>query len=281
MVIAVLSVLLFCLVLLRLIGFQGRSAPQKAGDVAYGFSQMQGLQEVQADRGEVVKTNAGVLGILADGIGRENTGKVSAQIAVDTAADAFEPYQTLTNPSYFFRTVFHEADVRIQQTIGERRGGACLALVFIGGGMLHYALAGDIRIGLVRNGELIPLSKGHTLDVLAKEAYEAGKISRKEAIWSFDEKRRWNYVGMDGFHDVEEPEQPIRLKEGDVCVLITRGIWQSMSEAQLEDMLQGTESLAEKARQIAWYAGRIPKKDQENGSVLLLDVGAAARGGNA
>jgi len=30
---------------------------------------------------------------------------------------------------------------------------------------LHYALAGNIRIALFRHGELIPLSKGQTLDV--------------------------------------------------------------------------------------------------------------------
>lgn len=241
-----------------------------AEEKGWGTAQTGGSREIQADRVEVIKTGAGVLGILADGIGRENTGRVCAQIALDAAADAYEPYQVLTNPEYLFRTVCREANVRIQKTIGERRGGACLGLVFLGDGYLHYGLVGDIRIALFRGGELIPLSQGHTLDVLARQAYEEGRISKKEAIWSMEEKRRWNYLGMDGFKEIEVPEQPVRLKKGDLAVMVSRGIWQELSWADLEDLLSGDESLPEKARQIAWAAGRSPGDDKENGSVVIL-----------
>ena len=236
----------------------------------WGISQTFGNRQVQADRAEVLVTGAGILGIMADGIGKANTGKVSAHIALDTAADAYEPYKALANPEYFFRTVFGQANLRIQQTLGQRRGGACLGLVYLGGGFLHYGLAGDIRIALFRGGEVIPLSQGHTLDVLARQAYDQGRISRREAIWSMEETRRWNYLGMDGFREIELPQQPIRLKPGDLVLMMTRGIWQELSWAQIEDLLAGRESLKEKARQITWAAGRGPGEEKENGSVMLM-----------
>ena len=269
---AILPVLLAVLLLVRLVLARTSSGkkPMTAEEKGWGTAQTGGSREIQADRVEVIKTGAGVLGILADGIGRENTGRVCAQIALDAAADAYEPYQVLTNPEYLFRTVCREANVRIQKTIGERRGGACLGLVFLGDGYLHYGLVGDIRIALFRGGELIPLSKGHTLDVLARQAYEEGRISKKEAIWSMEEKRRWNYLGMDGFKEIEVPEQPVRLKKGDLAVMVSRGICQELSWADLEDLLSGDESLPEKARQIAWAAGRSPGDDKENGSVVIL-----------
>ena len=42
---------------------------------------------VQADNAQVWDSSAGTLAVLADGIGRSNTGMVCAQIAVDTVLD--------------------------------------------------------------------------------------------------------------------------------------------------------------------------------------------------
>ena len=249
---------------------RGRAGRRRRGEESWGTAQTRGSREIQADMTEIRKTRAGVLAILADGIGRENTGRVCAQIALDAAADAYEPYEVLTNPEYLFRTVCREANARIQKTIGERRGGACLGLAFLGNGHLYYGVVGDIRIALFRGGELIPLSQGHTLDVLARQAYEAGRISKKEAVWSMEEKRRWNYLGMDGFREIEIPERPIRLKRDDLVVMVSRGIWQALSGADLEDLLAGGESPQEKARQIVWAAGRKPGDDKENGSAVIL-----------
>ena len=249
---------------------RGRAGRRRRGEESWGTAQTRGSREIQADMTEIRKTRAGVLAILADGIGRENTGRVCAQIALDAAADAYEPYEVLTNPEYLFRTVCREANARIQKTIGERRGGACLGLAFLGNGHLYYGVVGDIRIALYRGGELIPLSQGHTLDVLARQAYEAGRISKKEAVWSMEEKRRWNYLGMDGFREIEIPERPIRLKRDDLVVMVSRGIWQALSGADREDLLAGGESPQEKARQIVWAAGRKPGDDKENGSAVIL-----------
>ena len=249
---------------------RGRAGRRRRGEESWGTAQTRGSREIQADMTEIRKTRAGVLAILADGIGRENTGRVCAQIALDAAADAYEPYEVLTNPEYLFRTVCREANARIQKTIGERRGGACLGLAFLGNGHLYYGVVGDIRIAPYRGGELIPLSQGHTLDVLARQAYEAGRISKKEAVWSMEEKRRWNYLGMDGFREIEIPERPIRLKRDDLVVMVSRGIWQALSGADLEDLLAGGESPQEKARQIVWAAGRKPGDDKENGSAVIL-----------
>ena len=249
---------------------RGRAGRRRRGEESWGTAQTRGSREIQADMTEIRKTRAGVLAILADGIGRENTGRVCAQIALDAAADAYEPYEVLTNPEYLFRTVCREANAGIQKTIGERGGGARLGLAFLGNGHLYYGVVGDIRIALYRGGELIPLSQGHTLDVLARQAYEAGRISKKEAVWSMEEKRRWNYLGMDGFREIEIPERPIRLKRDDLVVMVSRGIWQALSGADLEDLLAGGESPQEKARQIVWAAGRKPGDDKENGSAVIL-----------
>ncbi len=235
-----------------------------------GVSQTTGTCGLQSDCVQAVRTRAGVMAVMADGIGRANTGKVSAQIAVDTVLDRYEPYQVLNHPEYFFRTAFQEANLRIQKTIGERRGGASLGAVYLSGAAASYALAGDIRIALLRGEELIPVSQGHTVDVLAAASYREGKLSRREALWSQEEKRVWNYLGMDGFRQVEMGELPIRLKTGDVVLMASRGIWQEVPPGELEDLLLAGGSLQEKAERIVRAAEASDSKERENGSILLV-----------
>lgn len=77
---------------------------QKTTQVDAGIAQTTGNKEIQADKAQVVATNAGRIAVLADGIGKKNTGQVCAQIAMDTILDQYEPYQILNNPDYLFKT---------------------------------------------------------------------------------------------------------------------------------------------------------------------------------
>lgn len=248
-----------------------------------GIGQTTGNKELQADRAWVERSSAGILAVVADGIGKKNTGQVCAQIAIDTVLDRYEPYTVLNEPDYFFRTAFYEANRRIQETLGERRGGASLGAVFVNKTHLYYAIAGNIQIALFRGGELIPLSQGQTLDVLAVKAWEDGKLSRQEAIWSMEEKRLWNYLGLDGFHEIEIGSQPVQIRPGDIALLATCGISEEISWSELEDILVGPGDLQEKAERVIRLAEEKEGTQKENGSVLLLgtllDDGKPGRSG--
>lgn len=243
---------------------------QKTTQVDAGIAQTTGNKEIQADKAQVVATNAGRIAVLADGIGKKNTGQVCAQVAMDTILDQYEPYQILNNPDYLFKTAFYEANRRIQATLGERRGGVSLGVAFMNQTHLHYALAGNIRIALFRHGELIPLSKGQTLDVLAQDAWKDGKISRQEAVWSMEESRMWNYLGMDGFHEIELCSCPVQLKPQDVVFMATCGIFEELSWSEIEDILAGPGSLQEQADAIVRAAEGKESKEKENGSVVIF-----------
>ncbi len=86
-------------------------------------------------------------------------------------------------------------------------------------------------------GEMIPLSKGQTLDVLAAQAYEDGKISRQDTLWSMEEKKVWSYLGQDGFHEIEVCEKPVLLKPEDKVLLTSKGIFEEVSWREIEDIL--------------------------------------------
>lgn len=235
-----------------------------------GIAQTTGSRQVQADIAQAWESRAGIMAVLADGIGSANTGTVCAQVAADTILDRFEPYHELNDPVYFFKTAFLEASRRIQRTIGERRGGASVGAVFLDHSHLYYAVAGDVRVAVLRGGEIIPLSKGQTIDVLAAQAYEDGKISRQDTLWSLEEKRVWNYLGQDGFHEIEVCEQPVLLKPGDKVLLTSKGIFEELSWREIEDILIDAAASQELAERIVDAAEQKDNPQRDNGSVILI-----------
>lgn len=122
----------------------------------------------------------------------------------------------------------------------------------------------------MRNNELIPLSKGQTLDVLVREAYQEGILSKKETIWSQTETRIWNYLGKDGFHEIEICNPPILLQKGDLIVMLSQGIYEELSWAEIEEILLMESTWKEKADRIIIETEKKEAQDKDNGSVLLL-----------
>lgn len=271
----ILSVLILCCVgrgILQL--FHDR--PE--GDAKDGTAQTTGNKEIQADALEVRIGSAGKLAVLADGIGKENTGKVCAALAVKEFMDAFLLYRSLQNPSYFFERTMYALHRSMQKVLEERQGGASVGVVFLAEGNLHYAMAGQIRIALFRGGELIPLCECQTVDVLAKRAYQKGKLGRQETIWSLQDKNLWNYVGKDGFCQMELCEVPVQLKKGDLAVMMTKGIYEEVPFAQIERILADKMLTAQgKADKIVQCADRALAQDRENGSIMVLLTDGAMR----
>ncbi len=235
-----------------------------------GIAQTTGSRQLQADVAQAWMNGAGIMAVLADGIGSANTGAVCAQIAVDTILDRFEPYRELNDPVYFFKSAFWEADKRIRQTAGGRRGGASAGAAFLNRSHLYYAVAGDIRIAILRGEEIIPLSKGQTIDVLAAQAYEDGKISKQDTLWSMEEKRVWNYLGQDGFREIEICDQPVLLKKGDKVLLMSKGIFEELSWGETEDILMDTASPQELAERMVDAVEQKSSSQGDNGSVILI-----------
>ncbi len=263
---AAFLLLFFCRCLL---GWRGNPPAMEQGG-GIGMAQTTGSRQVQADVVQVWQNRAGTMAVLADGIGSANTGAVCARIAADAILDRFEPYHVLNDPVYFYKSAFLEASRRIQRTVGERRGGASVGSVFLSRSHLYYAVAGDVRIAILRGQEIIPLSQGQTIDVLAAQAYADGKISRQDALWSMEEKRVWNYLGQDGFHEIEVCEQPVLLKQGDKVLLASKGIFEELSWSEIEDLLIDNASSQELAERMVGAADQKNHPQSDNGSVILI-----------
>jgi NMD protein affecting ribosome stability and mRNA decay len=70
-------------------------------------------------------------------------------------------------------------------------------VVVIKDNYLHYAVVGNIKIAVFRKGDLVPVSAGHTIDMLVENKFVEGTITKEEALKRLEDKRVYNYLGQD------------------------------------------------------------------------------------
>lgn len=274
MILAVLCVLAAVLVLLRfsMISPGKRARMSKAGSCETGTCRTIGTREVQEDEFGIEETGNGLMAVLADGKGRHHGGKIAARAAVEVFKDIFRDENAYYNPPYYLRKAFQAANQEILNQLEENQGSAAVAAVLIRDRSLYYATAGNIKVAVYRNRELVPVTSGHTINVLARQKYMEGKLTRQEAVALLDHHRLYNYVGQDGFHDVEFFDTPITLYGGEYVLLMSDGLYETARWKDLEDCLEGEGSCPEKALQMIELINHSPEEEKDNAAVVVLKI---------
>jgi serine/threonine protein phosphatase PrpC len=236
----------------------------------FGSAAFVGDRELQEDAMDLILEEKGTLAVLADGQGQNHAGKFSSQLAVNIFTKLFIDEYSLPNINYFFKRAFNIANREILKKLEDYQGCASIVCAIISNDLLHYALVGNTMIAVFRNNELIPLSEGHTVNVLVKRGFYEGKISKQQALWALKEKRLFNYVGQDGFKDVEIYDVPIQLKKGDMIVLMSDGIHQYISWNKLEEIMKRNLICTQIADEIIHQLNNDSIKNKDNASIMVI-----------
>lgn len=234
---------------------------------------LKGDREIQNTAAGSDRTGTGMAAVIADGIGRKGTGRACAILAVQIMLEQFAHCQESEHISYFIQKAFREADRGIKKFLDLKTGGASIGFGIIKEDLCYYAAVGDVEIWLFRNGDLIPLTKGQTLDVLAEDSYRRGRITRQAALMAMEEKRIYNFAGQETFHPIELCQTPIRLQERDILLFFTKGIHRAVAEKEIKNCLQlKNTAAAQKAAAISRAFAKSRAADKENGSMVLLQI---------
>jgi serine/threonine protein phosphatase PrpC len=265
------AVLLILRIRLEVINFRIRSGRRRLSCES-GASKTIGDREVQEDEYGMTETTEGSMAVLADGMGKHFGGKIAARTSVQVFLDMFEDKNAFYNPQYSFRKAFHGANREILNQLEENQGCASVAAVMIKERKLYYAAVGNVKAAVYRNRELVPVTSGHTINVLAKQKYEEGKLTRQEAVSLLDHHRLYNYVGQDGFRDVEFFDTPITLYGGEYVLLMTDGLYETARWKDIEDCLEQGGSCQEKAYKIIELVNKSQEEDKDNAAVVVLQI---------
>ncbi len=237
-----------------------------------GVSKTIGNREVQGDEYGISETEEGLMAVLADGMGMHYGGKIASRTAVEVFKDIFEDRNAFYNPQYSFRKAFQGANQEILNQLEGNQGSASVGAVMIKDRKLYYAVVGNIKTAVYRNHELVPITSGHTISVLAKQKYEEGKLTREEAVSLLDHHRLYNFVGQDGFQEVEFFDTPIALHGGEYVLLMSDGLYETARWKDMEDCLEGEGSCQEKAFQLIELVNQSEEEEKDNAAVVVMKL---------
>lgn len=236
-----------------------------------GNAQTIGKRDQQEDSFATTITENGLLAVLADGMGGYTQGKMASSVAVETFIDKFSNTGNVHPIDRFFRETASLSNQRVLEQGKGERTGTTLVAVIIADDELHWVSVGDSAIVLFRDGELEILNKMHIFQRVLEERYVSGEISKEELLQSPKKKRLTSYIGHEGFREIEIYKKTVKLNPSDKVVLCSDGVYNSLSELEMERILSQKISPFQAADDLI---NRINKKslpNQDNATLVIIE----------
>ncbi len=242
--------------------------------ITWGSSHIGQVREVNEDS-YVIRFQGG-RGFLAvaDGMGGHLAGEVASAMAIDLLSNHLEEglYTTpAANRDWlsFLREGFEKCNSMIYQAslrIPEYSGmGTTITAALVVEGKMHFAHVGDSRLYLYRQGELKLLSRDHSL---VQGLVEEGLVSPEEAL---SHPRRHILTRAVGTEEkVAVDTRTVPLQDGDLCLLCTDGLSNSVSASEIEEILARPASLAAQGQTLLDLANA--RGGEDNVTLILARV---------
>jgi PPM family protein phosphatase len=219
------------------------------------------------------------LGVLADGMGGYNAGEVASGMA--TAFIKSEMARWLSEAGKQAnskdvrraleicvdnanRSVFNAASSNPQYS---GMGTTLVVAVFLDAKVLLGHI-GDSRCYRLRNGEMVQITKDHSL---LQEQIDAGLLTVEQAATSSHKNLVTRALGVEDAVLLELNEHPV--ESGDLYLMCSDGLSDMANDPEIAAILDSQTTLAEKADRLIALANELGGRD--NISVLLMQAGAA------
>ncbi len=179
----------------------------------------------------------GRLAVVADGMGGHSSGEEASRLAVEVVCQTYR--ESDADPQECLVAGFQSAHERIQQCAVEQAqamgmGTTCTA-VSVTGMQMFYAHVGDSRLYLLRDGVLTCLTSDHSQ---VMDLVRAGIVRPEDAESHPARGVLSRAMGVGKRLQADIPPQALELKDGDSLLLCTDGLWSTVSDEQLCDVLQ-------------------------------------------
>jgi serine/threonine protein phosphatase PrpC len=204
-----------------------------------------GQRKVNQDRIAYTFSRDALLLVVADGMGGHAGGEIAAQIAVRLFIERFqqEAKPILKNPLKFLQDTMVRAHAALgsyanQFSMLETPRTTCVACL-VQAGHAYWAHVGDSRLYLFRQGGLIGATKDHSK---VQYLVDQGIIGADEIGQHPDRNKIFSCLG--GLVDpVIDLSRRTPLRNGDIIVLCTDGLWAVFDQREISTWLTSTPIL--------------------------------------
>ena len=219
-----------------------------------------------------VLRNTGILAVLADGMGGLSGGERVSQKIVMEALTFGSTLQANQVPTALPNMVAG-INRAVNQMLGPKglyTSGSTVVSALITGNALRWISVGDSRIYLYRDGQISQLSRDHDLlqdwmpDILE------GKRSMAEALRDPNGRKLTSFIGMGELRHVDYNRTPIPLLPGDRVLLMSDGVYGTVSDAEMAAILRDCGSVQLAASHIGQRIMGAALPYQDNYTLIVL-----------
>jgi protein phosphatase len=208
------------------------------------------------------------LALVCDGMGGHNAGEVASAIAVETISNyVAEEFGGELETAAVIERAFAVASRRIDDLAEENpaaRGMGCTAVLVLGvKDKLFVAHAGDSRAYRLRNGELFPLTRDHTM---VQEMLDNGLISKEQASVHPYRGRISRCLGH-GRNKGDPTISEYELERGDDVLLASDGLTDVLPEDEIQALV-GQRDVRSSCRRLVEAANKSGGPDNISAIVM-------------
>lgn len=224
------------------------------------------------DRFMAIESDEGVLLVLGDGMGGQAFGEVAAQILIDTAHENFlNTVRPIERPGEFLNSIVQQAHQAIlefgRQQTPPATPGTTGVLCLVQDGQAIWAHVGDSRLYIFQQGLSIYRTTDHSY---VEHLYQQGAISR----WEQDNHPQRNQITQCLGCRLPPPEvtlsNVVGLRENDIVLLCSDGLWGPLDDAQMGTMMRDDEPLDDLLNEMAERSEHLSYPRSDNISGLAL-----------
>lgn len=179
-----------------------------------------------------ISTHDGVLlTSVCDGMGGHRGGAIASRTAIGYLHAAFQaaPYRD----AEMYERLLDELDAKVYYLKDEEgnplSAGTTIVSVIIDGNQLSWLSIGDSRLYLIRENQIVQVTRDHNYLEALRDLLQNGKITQEQFLAEREKHAALtSYLGIGGVHQYDISAKPFCLNNGDLLVLATDGMYHSV-----------------------------------------------------
>ncbi|RMH11058.1 MAG: serine/threonine protein phosphatase [Gemmatimonadetes bacterium] len=227
--------------------------------------------------------HAGLLALVADGMGGGHDGGQAARAASSAFIAAYEAKpadQPVPDALLDALDAANRAVVAVRGALEEGEVGTTLMAAVFLPGRLYWLSVGDSRAYLLRDGALTRLTHDHSVETDLFRQVVRGGLDREAALADPERAYLTSYLGLDTVPAAYRTLRSFPLKDGDRLLLCSDGIYGALDEASLRTHLAGG-AVADPEALVERIVG-LARPGQDNLTAVTVDYhGTASPAGRA
>lgn len=183
----------------------------------------------------------GLFAAMADGMGGLSKGDEASGIAIGMSAEYFKSVGIQAKPHQALLHMAGQANKNIINYINYNSddSGTTFIGAYVHAGRLWFVSIGDSRIYLYRAGKLLMLNREHVYARTLDTEFADGQISLKDADLDPQRQALTDFLGKTSARMYDFNIQPVKLLVGDGILLMSDGVFNTLSEEEIEAAIAG------------------------------------------